>query len=80
MIVLIDDRIKAKAPWEEAGGVFVHHTSTAESLRQLRELGLLDAQNRAILPRREEEGAREAHQASARKNQPLDETEWPSLG
>ena len=38
--LLIDDRARQKEPWEEAGGVFVHHTSTERTLAQLAELGL----------------------------------------
>jgi hypothetical protein len=38
--ILVDDFLKYRHLWLEAGGVFVHHTSTAESLRQLAELGL----------------------------------------
>ncbi|MFO8064004.1 MAG: hypothetical protein ACQETQ_01515 [Spirochaetota bacterium] len=38
--LLIDDRAGQKAPWEEAGGVFVHHTATERTLAALAELGL----------------------------------------
>ncbi|MFO7780917.1 MAG: hypothetical protein R6W94_04760 [Spirochaetia bacterium] len=38
--VLIDDRASTREPWEAAGGVFIHHTSAAESIRALEELGL----------------------------------------
>lgn len=34
--VLIDDRPKCGKPWVEMGGVWIVHTSAAESLRQLR--------------------------------------------
>jgi hypothetical protein len=37
--VLVDDFLKYRHLWEETGGVFIHHTSAAESLRQLAELG-----------------------------------------
>ncbi len=37
--LLIDDRLKQKGPWEDAGGVFILHLSTEDSLRTLRELG-----------------------------------------
>lgn len=34
--VLVDDRIKARAPWEEkASGVFIHHRSPDETLEEL---------------------------------------------
>lgn len=33
--VLIDDRLKAKAEWERVGGIFIHHKSAIESLREL---------------------------------------------
>lgn len=36
--VLVDDYIKYRVDWETAGGVFVHHTSAADSIRQLGEL------------------------------------------
>lgn len=35
--VLVDDKTKYQAIWEEGGGIFVHHTSAATSLDQLRE-------------------------------------------
>lgn len=38
--VLIDDYLKYANLWIAAGGTFIHHTSAADSLRQLRELGL----------------------------------------
>ena len=38
--ILIDDKLKLKAKWEESGGIFVHHTSTADTLRQLRGLNV----------------------------------------
>ena len=37
--VLVDDRLKLKESWEEAGGKFVLHLSTEASLRELKELG-----------------------------------------
>jgi hypothetical protein len=37
--ILIDDREKAKEPWEAMGGIFVHHISTAQTIRRLKELG-----------------------------------------
>ncbi len=33
--ILIDDRIKLKEAWEAMGGVFIHHTSAAASLKLL---------------------------------------------
>jgi hypothetical protein len=38
--VLIDDRESLRERWEEAGGIFIHHSSAAESIRALEELGL----------------------------------------
>jgi FMN phosphatase YigB (HAD superfamily) len=37
--VLVDDFLKYKQLWEDAGGIFIHHTSAEESLRQLAALG-----------------------------------------
>mmetsp|Transcript_6700 Transcript_6700/g.17116 ORF Transcript_6700/g.17116 Transcript_6700/m.17116 type:complete len:239 (-) Transcript_6700:271-987(-) len=40
--VLIDDRAATNGvEWEAAGGIFVHHTSLEDTLRQLRELGVV---------------------------------------
>jgi hypothetical protein len=39
--VLIDDRVKLREKWVEAGGIFVQHTSTANSLLELKTLGIL---------------------------------------
>jgi len=39
--VLIDDSANVRAGWERHGGIFVHHTSTPETLVQLRDLGLI---------------------------------------
>lgn len=36
--VLIDDTLAHRHLWEEAGGIFVHHTSTANTLSILREI------------------------------------------
>lgn len=36
--VLIDDRLKAKEPWEAAGGTFILHTSAAASVQALEAL------------------------------------------
>jgi hypothetical protein len=40
--VLIDDNADARAPWEAAGGVFVHHIDVDVSLRELAALGFVD--------------------------------------
>lgn len=36
--VLVDDRENHRQLWEDAGGIFVHHRSVDESLRQLAEI------------------------------------------
>lgn len=41
--VLVDDRADARAGWEAAGGVFVHHTGADASIAALRALGFADA-------------------------------------
>ncbi|CAJ1389814.1 unnamed protein product [Effrenium voratum] len=47
--VLIDDRNDLREAWEARGGVFIHHTSAAESIRQLKEVLLRGAEkNRAV--------------------------------
>jgi hypothetical protein len=38
--VLVDDYLRYRDLWEKAGGIFVHHVSAAESIRQLAALGL----------------------------------------
>ncbi len=38
--ILVDDLLKYRLLWEEAGGVFVHHRSARETLDQLEVLGL----------------------------------------
>lgn len=40
--VLVDDRVKHRHLWIEAGGVFVHHTNARSSIEKLRALGYLD--------------------------------------
>lgn len=40
VMVLVDDRLKIQAAWEDAGGRFILHTSAATSIAALRELGL----------------------------------------
>lgn len=37
--VLVDDYLKYKELWEQAGGVFIHHTSARGSVARLAELG-----------------------------------------
>jgi hypothetical protein len=37
--VLVDDREKARVPWEAAGGTFILHTSAAASIAALQRLG-----------------------------------------
>lgn len=39
--ILIDDWPKYKSVWEEAGGIFILHTSAKESIAKLKELGVL---------------------------------------
>jgi hypothetical protein len=39
--VLIDDRLDLREAWEAAGGVFVHHTTTENTIRRLQQLGVL---------------------------------------
>jgi hypothetical protein len=36
--VLVDDYTKYRVDWERMGGIFVHHTSAADSIRRLGEL------------------------------------------
>ena len=38
--ILIDDRDKAILPWREAGGIGILHTSAADTISQLKQLGL----------------------------------------
>ncbi len=38
---LIDDYIKYRDLWLEAKGTFIHHTSAADSIRQLKDWGIL---------------------------------------
>ena len=39
--IIVDDWPKYKSLWEEAGGIFIVHTSAATSLAALREIGVL---------------------------------------
>lgn len=36
--ILVDDYLRYRVAWEDAGGVFVHHTSAAQSIAELGEL------------------------------------------
>lgn len=38
--VLVDDYLRYRELWEKAGGIFIHHVSVKESIRQLAALGL----------------------------------------
>jgi hypothetical protein len=38
--VLVDDYLRYRELWEKAGGIFIHHVSARESIRQLAALGL----------------------------------------
>lgn len=38
--VLVDDYLRYRVLWEKAGGIFIHHVSAKESIRQLVTLGL----------------------------------------
>jgi 5'(3')-deoxyribonucleotidase len=38
--VLVDDYLKYKDAWEQAGGVFVHHASARATIARLAEIGL----------------------------------------
>ena len=39
--VLVDDYLKYKAMWEDAGGIFIHHTSAEDTIAELKRIGLL---------------------------------------
>jgi len=39
--ILVDDRKKAQGPWESMGGIFVLHTTTKDTLAQLKALNVL---------------------------------------
>lgn len=39
--ILVDDKDKYRRLWEEAGGVFVHHSSARQSVNALKALGLV---------------------------------------
>lgn len=38
--ILIDDKEKALDPWKDAGGIGILHTSTSNTIKQLKKLGL----------------------------------------
>jgi hypothetical protein len=40
--VIVDDWPKYKPLWEEAGGIFILHTSAKESIAELRRIGILE--------------------------------------
>lgn len=39
--VLVDDFLKYKALWEDAGGIFIHHTSADKTIVEFHRIGLL---------------------------------------
>ncbi|HKR27255.1 MAG TPA: hypothetical protein VJS11_07360 [Acidobacteriaceae bacterium] len=39
--VLVDDYLKYQHQWEEAGGIFIHHTSAHSTIAALQRIGLL---------------------------------------
>lgn len=39
--ILVDDRLKYRHLWLETGGIFIHHTSAKDSIKQLRRMGVL---------------------------------------
>ncbi len=39
--ILIDDRLVSKKKWEKVGGIFILHTSAANSIQELEKLGVL---------------------------------------
>ena len=34
--ILVDDRVRTKAGWEDAGGIFILHTSARQSIEELK--------------------------------------------
>lgn len=40
--VLVDDYLKYRGRWEEAGGTFIHHVSARSSIEALQRVGLLE--------------------------------------
>jgi hypothetical protein len=55
---LVDDTVKFRHLWEREGGVFIHHTSAAASIADLRRLGFLEPTPQ---PARPNEDWRRAH-------------------
>ncbi len=43
--VLVDDLLKFRELWEDAGGIFVHHTSADHTIAELQRIGLLVPQH-----------------------------------
>ena len=43
--LLIDDNLDLQQAWEKAGGIFIHHTTTARTLRKLQALRVLGHSN-----------------------------------
>jgi len=43
--VLVDDYLKYRLRWEEAGGIFIHHTSAQSTLAALERMGMLSPQS-----------------------------------
>jgi hypothetical protein len=37
----VDDYLKYRSRWEEAGGIFIHHTSALSTLAALERMGML---------------------------------------
>jgi hypothetical protein len=44
--VLVDDYLKYRDRWEEAGGIFIHHTSAKSTIAALKRIGLLKPRSR----------------------------------
>ena len=43
--VLVDDYLKYRSRWEEAGGIFIHHTTAQSTLAALERMGMLSPQS-----------------------------------
>lgn len=44
--VLIDDRVELQRPWEEKGGIFIHHDGNADvTIQKLRQYGVLPSED-----------------------------------
>jgi len=41
--VLVDDRLKLQDPWQDVGGIFIHHSSAATSIAALKKLFGIDS-------------------------------------